>query len=257
MFENVPLSGMIRIARQAGQEIAARQQAIVQAGEAAIWHKDDDSPVTQADRAASAVLCAGLAQMAPSVPVISEEESIPPAEVRRGWGLYFLVDPLDGTKGYLKGEADYSVCVALMRRDMPLAGVVHVPARGLTYYGLPGTGAWREDESGMPVRLHTAPAVSGKQPVVLQSRVSATPKLDAYMDGLPHTRLMAGSAYKFCLLAEGTAQMYPCLHPTWEWDTAAGEAVLRGAGGTVTDMDGRPLRYGKSSLLNDLFIARG
>ncbi|MFV0423157.1 3'(2'),5'-bisphosphate nucleotidase CysQ [Oleidesulfovibrio sp.] len=256
MSGHCPFSDFITLAHRAGAEIAARQNAIVRAGADAVFRKDDNSPVTKADKAASTILCEGLAVLAPDIPVISEEEAIPPLEVRRSWQEYFLVDPLDGTKGYLRGDGDYSVCIALMRNNQPVAGIIHVPARDVTYYGSPEAGAWKVEAEGKPQQLYTRTQSPEGSFVVLQSRVTSTPRLDAYMGGTPHTRLIASSAYKFCLLAEGLAQLYPCLHPTWEWDTAAGQAILHGAGGVVTDLEGLPLQYGKQSLLNDSFVAR-
>ncbi len=238
----------------------------VAAGEAILqWYgtqvpvqmKEDETPVTPADEAAHAVLAAGLARLLPKVPVISEEGGLPPAHERAAWSRYLLVDPLDGTKGFLRQNGQFTVNVAYLENHVPVAGILHVPLQGRTYCGAAGGGAFRYDRGrAEPQRIHTNRNLAATGPVVLQSNVDKTPRLDAYLHGTPHTRLRAGSAYKFCLLAEGAAQLFPCLHPTWEWDTAAGHALVAAAGGTVTDMRGAPLVYGKPTLLNDWFLAK-
>ncbi|GFM38625.1 3'(2'),5'-bisphosphate nucleotidase CysQ [Desulfovibrio psychrotolerans] len=220
--------------------------------------KEDETPVTPADEAAHALLAEGLARLLPGIPVISEEGGLPPAQERAAWSRYLLVDPLDGTKGFLRQNGQFTVNVAYMDNHVPVAGIVHVPLQGCTYCGVAdGGGAFRyEGGRAEPQRIHTNRSVPATGPVVLQSNVDKTPRLDAYLHGTPHTRLRAGSAYKFCLLAEGAAQLFPCLHPTWEWDTAAGHVLVAAAGGTVTGMRGAPLVYGKPTLLNDWFLAK-
>lgn len=217
--------------------------------------KDDESPVTPADEAAHGCLMQGLTQALPDIPVISEEGSIPAPEVRMAWEHYFLVDPLDGTKGFIKRNGQFTVNIAFMERHVPVAGIIHVPITGVTYFGARGGGAYRHVPGKRTEAIQTRNAGSAG-PVVLQSNVERTPRLDAFMQDIPHTRLRAGSSLKFCLLAEGTAQLFPCLHPTWEWDTAAGQAILEAAGGSMAGMEGEPFRYGKSELLNGWFVAR-
>lgn len=233
-------------------------------GDVQISYKEDDSPVTIADEAANDCILNGLSRLVPDIPVISEEGGLPPYEERAAWPSYFLVDPLDGTKGFIKRNAQFTVNIAYMENHRPRAGIIHVPLNGTTYLGVAGAGALRiGDGEGGPVRplrvissIRTRRDAGDSGPVVLQSNVDKTPRLDSYMGDAPHTRLRAGSSYKFCLLAEGRAQLFPCLHATWEWDTAAGQALLEAAGGSMCGFEGEPFLYGKPDLLNGWFVAR-
>ncbi len=281
---------LLDIAMRAGQRILDYYGTDV-----SVALKEDESPVTPADEAANVLICRELANLLPAVPVVSEENAPPAAEERAGWRHYFLVDPLDGTKGFLNRNGQFTVNIAYMRNHQPVAGIIHVPVSGLTYFGTRGAGAFRfahvppaleapgagmlttllaaSDREGAPGThprdgadegegtsipvLHRIHVRERKDtPVVLQSNVERTPRLDAFMGTVPHARIRAGSSLKFCLLAEGAAQVFPCLHPTWEWDTAAGHAILLAAGGSLVRADGRAFQYGKPSLLNDWFVAR-
>ncbi|UZP66530.1 3'(2'),5'-bisphosphate nucleotidase CysQ [Desulfovibrio mangrovi] len=224
---------------------------------AEVSYKDDESPVTTADEAANDLILAGLSRLLPEIPVISEEGGLPPYEERSEWPCYFLVDPLDGTKGFIRRNAQFTVNIAYMENHRPVAGIIHVPLKGSTYLGVTGVGAYRIGDGEVPVQdIRTSRVEEGEAPVVLQSNVDKTPRLDAYMGDAPHTRLRVGSSYKFCLLAEGRAQLFPCLHATWEWDTAAGQALLEAAGGSLCGFEGEPFLYGKPDLLNGWFVAR-
>jgi len=220
--------------------------------------KGDDSPITRADRAAHAILARRLATIAPDVPVLSEEgEASHPRAVRGPWRELWLVDPLDGTREFINRNGEFTVNVALVRDHRPVLGVVAAPALGLTYYAAEGVGAFRREDGkqSQPIRTRRAAAPL----VVVGSRSHRGDSLDGLLACLgPHELRPMGSALKFCLVAEGTADFYPRLGPTSEWDTAAAQAVVESAGGAVTTLDGKPLRYNeRDTLLNPHFMAYG
>ncbi|MGA9851985.1 MAG: 3'(2'),5'-bisphosphate nucleotidase CysQ [Gammaproteobacteria bacterium] len=218
--------------------------------------KSDRSPVTAADMAAHQTILRGLKRLTPDLPVLSEESSAIPFAERRRWETYWLVDPLDGTKEFISRNGDFTVNIALVQRGEPLTGVVHIPVERTSYYGCVGVGAFRRDAGGNPQAIHVQPL--NASPVrVVASRSHRGELLDGYLSKLgAHEIVSRGSALKFCLVAEGAADVYPRLGPTSEWDTAAGHAVLLAAGGQVISVDGNPLGYNrKESLLNPHFIA--
>ncbi len=218
--------------------------------------KQDRSPVTAADMAAHEVILQGLKQLTPDLPVLSEESSQIPFSERRRWASYWLVDPLDGTKEFISRNGDFTVNIALVQEHAPVVGVVHNPAENLSYYGVVGAGAFRREAGAAAQAIHVSPL--SEQPVrIVASRSHRGPLLDGYLVKLgAHETLSRGSALKFCLVAEGAADVYPRLGPTYEWDTAAGHAVLLAAGGHVMAVDGTPLCYNsKESLLNPHFLA--
>lgn len=220
--------------------------------------KDDDSPLTRADLAAHRIIVAALAALTPGIPVLSEEAAGIPVAERRRWTTYWLVDPLDGTREFLKRNGEFTVNVALIAGHAPVLGVVGVPARRQVYAGIPGQGAWRIDGGAARQPIATRrPAADPSR--VVGSRSHRGASLDAYLARLgPHELVPVGSALKFCLVAEGGADVYPRLGPTSEWDTAAAQAVLVAAGGAVVTREGAVLRYNaKDELLNPEFIAFG
>jgi 3'(2'), 5'-bisphosphate nucleotidase len=232
----------IGAAHRAGEEILR-----IYAGEFAVEHKPDRTPVTEADLAAQRVILAALAPA--GIPVIAEEAALPAGAPPRFW----LVDPLDGTKEFVARRGEFSVNIALVEGARPVLGVVYAPVTGVTYAAAEG----RPTRDGKPIRARSVPSAL----VVVHSRSHTdSPKLQAWLDA-HHVevaeRKVAGSAIKFGLIAEGVADLYPRLGPTSEWDTAAGQAILEAAGGAVTDLDGAPLRYGKTGVLNSGFVARG
>jgi 3'(2'), 5'-bisphosphate nucleotidase len=223
-----------------------------------VEYKADDSPITRADRAAHEILAARLELLAPRIPVLSEEATAAHAfETRRGWREFWLVDPLDGTREFIGRNGEFTVNVALVRDHEPVLGVVAAPALGLVYYAARGRGAFCSDGKSAPRPIHTRAAADPL--VVVGSRSHRGDSLDGLLAKLgPHELRPMGSALKFCLVAEGAADFYPRLGPTSEWDTAAAQAVLEVAGGAVTTLDGRPLRYNaRDTLLNPHFIAYG
>jgi 3'(2'), 5'-bisphosphate nucleotidase len=225
----------------------------------AVDAKADESPITEADRRANEVIRKGLEALPVGRPILSEESRAVPWEVRRHWQEYWLVDPLDGTKEFIQRNGQFTVNIALVRARRPVLGVVHVPVSGLTYGGIVGNGAWREDRAtGQRQAIHVARLGDGPVRVV-GSRSHRGPDLDGYLERLgPHEMVPMGSSLKFCVVAEGNADVYPRLGPTSEWDTAAAEAVLTAAGGRVVASDGQPMAYNKGpDVLNPWFIAWG
>ena len=227
-----------------------------------VERKADHSPVTDADLASQRVITQGLAASFPDIPVISEESKALPHAERAAWPRFFLVDPLDGTKEFIKDNGEYSVCVALVEGNLPVLGAVFVPVRDTLYAGGPGLGAWRQTGQGVREPIRSAPPAPGRELVAVQSRSHQTPMLDGYVAALATAgfaaagRITAGSAFKFCLVAEGTAHVYARFNPTSEWDTAAGQAVAEGAGARFTTLSGRPFLYNKQSLLNPGFLVQ-
>ena len=240
--------------------VAAASTAILEVYATAhgVEYKADESPITRADRAAHDILAARLSLLTPSIPVLSEEaEAAHDFAVRRAWPELWLVDPLDGTREFISRNGEFTVNVALIRGHEPVLGVVAAPALGLTYYAARGHGAFRAQTESGAEPIHVRPAADPL--VVVGSRSHRGDSLDGLLARLgPHEMRPMGSALKFCLVAEGSADFYPRLGPTSEWDTAAAQAVLEVAGGAVTTLDGAPLRYNqRDTLLNPHFIAYG
>jgi 3'(2'), 5'-bisphosphate nucleotidase len=230
----------------------------VYASEFAVTHKDDRSPLTAADRAAHTLIVEGLAKLEPRLPILSEESDQSELGDRRSWRSYWLVDPLDGTKEFIKRNGEFTVNIALIEEGRPVLGVVLAPALDLEYCASLGQGAFKRRRDGglEPIRVTRPPAAPLR---VVGSRSHASPELAGFLDALgPHELKPMGSSLKICLVAEGAADVYPRLGPTSEWDTAAAQAVLECAGGSMIDTDGRPLVYNsKEHLLNPYFLAIG
>jgi 3'(2'), 5'-bisphosphate nucleotidase len=243
---------VVAIAHHAGDEILK-----VYATDFDVQAKDDDSPLTQADMASHRVIDAGLRELTPDIPIISEESGLPDFEERSQWPVYWLIDPLDGTKEFVSRNGEFTVNIALIEGNRPIFGVVHVPVQKKTYTGCEGVGAAvREDGESRSIR------VSGKSasPVrVVGSRSHRGASLDAYLAKIGDVEMLPmGSSLKFCVVAEGSADIYPRLGPTSEWDTAAAQAVVEQAGGAVLELDGSPLAYNaKADILNPHFLVRG
>jgi 3'(2'), 5'-bisphosphate nucleotidase len=215
--------------------------------------KRDSSPVTEADRAAELVILAALAKAAPGVPVVAEEE-VAAGRIPELGDTYFLVDPLDGTKEFVRGGDDYTVNIGLIERGLPTLGVVFAPASGRLHGGSVGDGAWVDEGQGKtPIR--TRPR--GELTTAVASKSHLNQATVDYLEAAVGNCgfVSVGSSLKFCILAEGKADIYPRAAPTSEWDTAAGHAVLLAAGGLVDGADGEALRYGKPAFLNRAFVA--
>ncbi|SHF24753.1 3'(2'), 5'-bisphosphate nucleotidase [Microbulbifer donghaiensis] len=257
------LERVIEICTRAGEAIL---EVYNSSAELAVETKADDSPVTAADLAAHAILAPALAQLIDGVPVLSEEQEMPSFAERSQWQRYWIVDPLDGTKEFIRRTGEFTVNVALIDNGEPVLGVVHVPVLNITYAGLKGDGAFKRDAQGDRVisarplqpRLDAGEAVE-----LVASRSHGAGAVDQLVERI-ETDLGAvacknmGSSLKLCLVAEGAADLYPRLAPTCEWDTAAAQAVVEAAGGIVVDDQFQLLRYNrKDSLLNPFFYVIG
>lgn len=245
------LEGFAAASVEAGAAIWAIFQEDV-----AVTRKADDSPVTAADTAAEAIVLKALARLIPGVPVIAEEE-VAAGRMPEVGDRFLLVDPLDGTKEFIKGTGEFTVNIALISGTGPVLGVVHVPVTGVTYWGRKGAGAFMARAGQAPVALRTRPAKL-EQLVIVASKDHAGPRVEELLKRLPTASTAnLGSSLKFCLIAEGQADFYPRFQPTCEWDTGAAQCVLEAAGGAVTDTTGQPLVYNKEQLLNPSFLAFG
>jgi len=220
--------------------------------------KDDESPLTAADMAAHHALVDGLRELTPDLPVLSEESAQLPFDVRRAWTTYWLIDPLDGTREFVKRNGEFTVNVALIDAQRPVLGVVHVPVTNVTYFAASGNGAFRVAPGEAPQPIHTR--LRGAGPLrVAGSRSHGSATLEAFLGRIgEHDIVRIGSSLKSCLVAAGEADIYARLGPTSEWDTAAAQCVVETAGGRVTDTQMQPLRYNtKASLLNPHFFVSG
>jgi len=249
----IDINKVCTIAKAAGAAIME-----IYTGEIEIEYKDDRSPLTAADKASHAVIVAGLEQAFPEIPILSEEGAAISYEERKQWSRFWLVDPLDGTKEFIKRNGEFTVNIALIEDDVPVAGVVYVPAQEKMYCGMVGEGAWVQIGAGEPVAIKVREPDHEAGLTVVMSRSHPSPELEAYLKAIRIAEaLPVGSSLKLCVVAEGLADLYPRLGPTMEWDTAAGHAVAEAAGAKVTTPEGKPLSYNKENLLNPFFIVRG
>jgi 3'(2'), 5'-bisphosphate nucleotidase len=242
---------VIQIALRAGDEI----MQVYDAGFPATTEKADRSPLTQADLRSHQVIATALAALTPNIPVLSEESAEIPFSERSRWPRYWLVDPLDGTKEFLSRNGEFTVNIALVEGHEPVLGIVYAPARDGLYYGSQMTGAFRRLKTGQFERIAVRKLPTPPLRVV-GSRSHRGDSLDALLQRLgPHELVAIGSSLKLCMVAEGSADFYPRLGPTSEWDTAAAHAVVLAAGGAVVAVSGAPLVYNsKPELLNPHFL---
>jgi len=263
IFDRRLVNGLVMVMQEAGRLIMKIRDKGLD-----VERKADDSPVTEADRAAEVLIMEALGRLAPGVPVVAEEAASK-GDIPKPGDLFFLVDPLDGTKEFIAGRSEFTVNIALISNRQPIFGMVYAPVVETLYFTPePGMAAEMQlDPFGAPIDeadIGYARILSGKgggpglRVVASRSHLN-----DATREFLSHVEiaelLTAGSSLKFCLLASGKADLYPRLSPTMEWDTAAGHAVLEAAGGSVVGEDGGPFFYGKvdEGFLNGGFIARG
>ena len=243
---------VIALAREAAAKILE-----VYESEFAVQHKDDRSPLTAADLASHRCILAGLERLAPDIPVLSEESAELPVATRRAWSRLWLVDPLDGTREFIKRNGEFTVNIALIDDGVPVFGVVQQPVTGALWWGARGLGAFKRDgDADTPLRVRV-PATAPLR--VAASRSHRDERTEAFMAKMGDVEpIGVGSSLKFCMLAEGAIDVYPRFAPTSEWDTGAAQCVLEAAGGAVIDPRGRPLAYNqRDTILNGDFIALG
>lgn len=244
------LQETLALAREAGSKILA----IYEGGRTEQQDKADGSPLTAADLASHHAIVDGLRKMTPEWPILSEESAAEDYEVRKHWKKFWLVDPLDGTKEFIKRNGEFTVNIALIEDGKPIMGVVHAPVLGLSYFAEQGGGAFKQAGDDKPVFISVARCGEHEKLKMVGSRSHGDARQDdlvAYLGGADFQSM--GSSLKFCLVAEGSAHIYPRLGPTMEWDTAAAHSVVMEAGGIVCDAGGEPLRYNKADLHNPPF----
>jgi len=250
---NALIEPVISIAGRAGDEILKIYESGFE-----VETKDDQSPLTAADLASHALIVGELQKLTPEIPVWSEESATIPFTERSDWREFWLIDPLDGTKEFIKRNGEFTVNIALIREHRPVLGVVHVPAMQRNYYGCQNGGAFVSEAAGPSVPIQVS--ATANQPLrVVGSRSHRGNSLDVFLSQVgDHVMVPMGSSLKICLVAAGEADIYPRLGPTSEWDTAAAHAVVNCAGGAVVDLSGQDLRYNtRPEVLNPYFLVFG
>lgn len=253
------LNTVNEIAIAAGQEILAVYNSD---NTIEVSTKQDDSPLTDADRRAHCLIVEQLGRLTPDVPLLSEESDTIDYSVRKAWQRYWLIDPLDGTKEFISRNGEFTVNIALIENTKAVAGIVHVPVTGVSYFGGIGIGAWKQDAINSKAQpISTRSMQENLEVCIVASRRHLGEELNGLVGKIEahfgKTSLLSmGSSLKMCLLAEGSVDIYPRLAPTCEWDTAAAHGILAAAGGEIVDRQFQPLRYNsKSDLLNPHFLA--
>ncbi len=244
------LNKIIQISHKAGSAILGFYDEPIE-----VEHKSDDSPLTKADLEANRIIVDFLSTEYPSIPIISEESGIADYETRKKWNQFWLVDPLDGTKEFIKKNGEFTVNIALIKDGNPVLGVVYLPAKDITYYAEKEMGAYKIDSDGIKTQIYSEPPDKLKPLRVITSRSHRAEDLEERLNDMGirvGSYVASGSSIKFCLVAEGIADIYPRTGPTSEWDTAAGDAVFRYSGKNGTRIS--PLNYNKESLRNPGFI---
>lgn len=240
------IPSVIELAERAGEAIME-----VYSKPFKVRQKADQSPVTAADIAADRLINEALANLTPELPVLSEESDCPPFEVRSKWRRYWLVDPLDGTQGFVSRRGEFTVNVALIDNHAPALGVVYLPAQGVCYYACHGDGAFRRQPGEAAQKIRVASRAEAPLRVVT-SYSRRNPMTGAFIESLGNVEIeRIGSAIKSCRVAEGSADVYPGFSRTLEWDTAAAQCIVERAGGRLMDTRGRPLRYNTRAALNN------
>ncbi len=247
------LPSVLETARRAGAAVIE----VYESPDFDVQLKSDESPLTRADIASNKIIVEGLKALTPEVPILSEESKQVPYSERKDWTTYWLVDPLDGTKEFVKRNGEFTVNIALVDAGEPVLGVVYAPVLGRLYYAAQGQGAFRAEGDAAPQQIQAADYHEVPLKVVA-SRSHAGPDLAGFLDRVGDYEVVSmGSSLKLCLVADGTAHLYPRLGPTMEWDTGAAHAIVNEAGGAVTDLENVALRYNKEDLLNPYFMVVG
>lgn len=250
---NELINDIIELAKEAGQRIME-----VYDTDFDVEQKDDNTPLTAADMAAHNTIVSGLSELTPDIPILSEESAKIPFEERTQWERYWLVDPLDGTREFIKRNGEFTVNIALIENHESVMGVVYTPVTGVTYYAARGSGAYKIAPGNETTAINTRRKTENST-IIAGSRSHRGDSLEAFLKRIGDYEIISmGSSLKSCLVAEGRADIYPRLGPTSEWDTAAAQCVVEEAGGRITKTDMQPLRYNtKDSLLNPYFLVIG
>lgn len=241
---------LINISIEAGKAILGYYDEEIK-----VTRKEDDSPLTKADLASHNVIVNSLKELTPDTPIISEESGIPAYEERTKWRSYWLVDPLDGTKEFIKKNGEFTVNIALMEGGEPVIGVVHIPAKKITYIGQKSIGSHKIDQEGNKTRILSSRPDKDQPVTIVSSRSHGASDTEDRLEEMGFKvgeSVAAGSSLKFCLVAEGVADIYPRFGPTMEWDTAAGDAVFRYSGKDEARYS--PITYNKESMKNGEFV---
>lgn len=256
MNQEIDLSKVIDIAKEAGKEILE-----IYKQDFSVYEKEDASPLTEADKKSNDVILKGLQAAYPDIPFISEEVKEKPFEERKDWKAFWLIDPLDGTKEFIKKNGEFTVNIALVEQGVPTIGVVYIPVEDKVFFARRGEGAYRQVGSSAAERIQNPYHYNSKDHiVVVASRSHLSQEVIDFVESLKNQGkhvdfLSAGSSLKFCLVAEGKADVYPRFGPTMEWDTGAAHAIVLEAGKKVIRHDtGQALSYNKENLLNPWFI---
>ena len=258
MWKDEQLTNLLKIVRQAGIEILS---VYSHTNNYNVSYKEDNSPITEADRLANNLIVDALKKLPSNLPILSEESEDVPFSERESWEDYWLIDPLDGTREFIRRNGEFTVNIALVRNGVPEMGAVHVPVSGVTYLGKRGEGAWRVEQDDIVKEIHSRKLEPpyGFLKIVASRSHHNDPLVNLIQDISKEIQVEVvsmGSSLKICLLAEGEADLYPRLAPTCEWDTAAAHAVLKASGGEIFNTAFQPLKYNKKTdLFNPHFFA--
>ena len=248
---NTLCNEIISISKEAGKEILK----VYDKSDLGVVYKKDNSPLTLADKASNDVIEKSLNKLTPDIPILSEESKNIDFSSREKWDMFWLIDPLDGTKEFIKHNGEFTVNIALISKSSPILGVVYAPVLDTTWYGIINKGSYKSLNNKPPTKINVIKP-DEKVKVVTSRSHSNNPKLESFLKDYPnHELVKMGSSIKICLVADGSAHIYPRLGPTMEWDTAAAHAVVKYAGGNIYNMDNKnELIYNKSNLLNPQFL---
>ena len=251
MLKNINLEDIVTLAREAGSAIMKIYQK-----DFTVEYKDDKSPLTQADTQANEIICAKLSELYPKIPIMSEENKQTEYKVRKSWEYYWCIDPIDGTKEFIKKNDEFTINIALIYRNTPVLGVVYAPAIDAMYKAKKGEGAFKNNQK-LPLHTNEEPE---KKLLVVASKSHLSKETQAFIDSLKTQsveQVSKGSSLKLCMVAEGAADIYPRLAPTMEWDTAAADAIVREAGKMTYQFESnKAVVYNKENLLNPWFVVR-
>jgi len=255
MLDKIDVSKLLPIAKDAGMAIMEIYSKPIE-----VEHKSDDSPLTLADRESNRIILEGLNKFYPEIPYISEETKLTLYDERKDWEYFWLIDPLDGTKEFIKRNGEFTVNIALIHKNTPVLGVVYLPDKDIFYYAKKGDGSFKIEGSASAQKINARILKDKKQIVIMGSRSHGNQELEDYVNQKKNEYenvefIPAGSSLKFTLIAEGKADIYPRLGPTMEWDTAAAHAIVLESGKQVLKYGkNEPLEYNKENLLNPWFI---